>query len=503
MWRLRLSYWSLVCLRILAAVFTYGYIHPDVYFQSGEIWARSYAFPGLAAVAGPSTVDLPWEWQPKPPGQSRSVLPMMILVAIPQWLFARLPSAFVSSVCILTTERLWMCILTIIADFAIGHLSLTLSGSQSESWRSQILFALGGPAFTFLTMTFSNTLEMFVVLALMCLVLPPAPRISPARAFLIGMVSSFGIFVRFTFPLFVWPLGVYWFVRQRPRPLQVSIAFIGAAVIALVCVLVDTYWFTGLRGISICQPSSWVLTPVNNFLYNVRVENLEQHGLHPRWTHALVNFPLLFGGPITLLLAGSYWARHWTTTLAHQRVLILMTVASVFGFSLAPHQEARFLLPLFPSIILLLALPTLRSASVCANFAAWTIVFSVLFGYLHQAGVSNLLCNPPPELRDEKGHLLFYNTYMPPLHALARKETANLRVHDAAGSETKLQRILGELAANCSPIYIAAPASVNMSPLAVTKVNSFWPHMSLESLPMGLGELALTLYRFRSNCTNH
>jgi phosphatidylinositol glycan class Z len=35
-------------------------------------------------------------------------------------------------------------------------------------------------------------------------------------------------------------------------------------------------------------------------MYNVKTENLSEHGLHPRYLHLLVNMPLLFG-PLALL----------------------------------------------------------------------------------------------------------------------------------------------------------------------------------------------------------
>lgn len=42
-----------------------------------------------------------------------------------------------------------------------------------------------------------------------------------------------------------------------------------------------------------------VITPLNNLLYNLNVDNLAQHGLHPRYTHFVINLPLLFG-PLAL-----------------------------------------------------------------------------------------------------------------------------------------------------------------------------------------------------------
>ena len=40
-------------------------------------------------------------------------------------------------------------------------------------------------------------------------------------------------------------------------------------------------------------------------LYNLDTKNLAEHGIHPRVTHLLVNFPLLLG-PVVLLAFGSF-----------------------------------------------------------------------------------------------------------------------------------------------------------------------------------------------------
>lgn len=38
-----------------------------------------------------------------------------------------------------------------------------------------------------------------------------------------------------------------------------------------------------------------VITPINNLLYNLNLDNLAQHGIHPRYTHFAINLPLLYG----------------------------------------------------------------------------------------------------------------------------------------------------------------------------------------------------------------
>ena len=39
----------------------------------------------------------------------------------------------------------------------------------------------------------------------------------------------------------------------------------------------------------------WKCTPFNFIMYNVVPGNLDQHGTHPHWLHALVNLQILYG----------------------------------------------------------------------------------------------------------------------------------------------------------------------------------------------------------------
>ena len=94
---------------------------------------------------------------------------------------------------------------------------------------------------------------------------------------------------------------------------------LGAALSVGVAVLADSVYFGSLRIAidghaldesptmfltTLASPLKWskitwqgtlTLTPLNNLLYNINVDNVKQHGLHPRYLHLLVNFPLLFG----------------------------------------------------------------------------------------------------------------------------------------------------------------------------------------------------------------
>ena len=41
--------------------------------------------------------------------------------------------------------------------------------------------------------------------------------------------------------------------------------------------------------------TSLTITPMNNIIYNIQRGNLESHGLHPVYTHLVVNLPMICG----------------------------------------------------------------------------------------------------------------------------------------------------------------------------------------------------------------
>lgn len=72
-------------------------------------------------------------------------------------------------------------------------------------------------------------------------------------------------------------------------------------------------------------------------------KNLELHGTHARYIHSLVNMPLLFG-PAVLAVCFKVKARFLPTA----GIVVPLTLLSI-----APHQEARFLLPLIMPLSIL------------------------------------------------------------------------------------------------------------------------------------------------------
>ena len=121
-------------------------------------------------------------------------------------------------------------------------------------------------------------------------------------------------------------------------------------------VLVDSLYFADLTLRKLLTfdllLGDWKLTPLNFLIFNLTPGNAAQFGSDDRLTHILVNLPLLFG-PLALL----FWLSLPRLPVKEKGVtlvLLLSFITPLLAFSLLDHQEPRFLLPLLPSLLLLL-----------------------------------------------------------------------------------------------------------------------------------------------------
>ena len=73
----------------------------------------------------------------------------------------------------------------------------------------------------------------------------------------------------------------------------------GFLITIFTIVLVDSLYYGDLtlKKIWLLTMSwdDWKCTPFNFIMYNVVPGNLDQHGTHPHWLHALVNLQMLYG----------------------------------------------------------------------------------------------------------------------------------------------------------------------------------------------------------------
>ena len=266
---------------------------------------------------------------------------------------------------------------------------------------------------------------------------------------LLGCIIALGLFVRFTFAGFVAPAVAYHIlgtlppvrvgkrcVCDAPRHACVRVASVSSAGHALservargarsavfvvagflaTCVplaALDTWYYESPVRVRVrlapCLGSlmphltnsvrctqTLVIKPLTLLLYNLDPSNLAQHGTHPRWLHAIVNMPMLYGPPLLLaVLAMATSAKKEGDAVApatnagtcgrSYSVAQLMTATVVVRgggivnaevsrphrlgwvvqvplalLSAAPHQEPRFLVPLVVPVAVLAGLVVSR-----------------------------------------------------------------------------------------------------------------------------------------------
>jgi phosphatidylinositol glycan class Z len=350
-------YILLLLLRFLG-VFQRGYIHPDEFFQGGqELFfgrqARRYLTRDYVVT------NLPWEFEPK--HAVRSIVPPAFMTLLPIRLYATLRHFFsmgfladddlpitcqkslresssslwmlspamenLSGVEILLVPRFFMTLLSII--FLDGSLWLLSSISQRRLIRGNgppigvVALASSWPCLVFGSRPFTNCLEAMVLAFLLVIVaamvecgetnhlkVKPTTKKTKHEAFfslvLIGATCSVGIFVRFTFAFFAFPV-VALFLWHRWKSLAgcrlkhmvhdgllLSFSFL---LVSFAFVWVDKRYYSWQRKIDcdsgICDGGPEFssgsmldyIAPFNAFRYNSNPANLAEHGLHPRITH--------------------------------------------------------------------------------------------------------------------------------------------------------------------------------------------------------------------------
>jgi phosphatidylinositol glycan class Z len=282
------------------------------------------------------------------------------------------------------------------------------------------------------------------------------------KTFTLGSLLTFGFFTRFTFLFFFFPIG-FELVRHQDALLleqytkkqdkvdpaafggpsifkrlvtciQILLqGFLAFLIWSSIMIFVDTWYFQDTNG--------FVISPWNNLLYNLKHENVAQHGIHPRITHTFVNMPMLFG--LTFLVTmwrfvHSIW--YQKTMSSSTQWLYACVLIPLCLISVSPHQEPRFLLPLTVPLHLLLARKRMsKSLQVLSTTINLLMLF--FFGFFHQAGIVPMLLSiqePSPSFHRPwlgdpcqfnrsvasasffaSSTLVFYKTYMPPRFLLA------------------------------------------------------------------------------------
>ncbi|KAG2735997.1 hypothetical protein G9P44_000087 [Scheffersomyces stipitis] len=397
----RSYYLVLLALRFYFALAN-SYIHPDEHFQSMEVICNK-----ILHYSG----NLPWEFTSGNQARSMGPLYLMygpILYSI-KWLGLQLTPLQIWYV-----VRLQNVFLTwIITDMCIYRLLPT----KPERIKGVYFTLSSYVTLVYQSHLFSNSIETCLLLLAIVIInnLRFAQEIktksdenSPNSSLLwLGVIVSIGVFNRVTFPAFL--VLPFWYVLTYVWCHKVSGIYlaIGAIVPTYLFILIDSLSFGKSWAQIIASPfdlDSYVITPLNNLIYNTNYSNLAQHGIHPYYTHILVNLPQLLGPGILFLFKTSYWK---TTPF-------LSIVSGIVVLSLVPHQELRFLIPIVPLACCCFDLysystnyegklrQSLLGSISLKSWYIFNIAMAMLMGVFHQGGVVPAL--------DELHLQLFQNT---------------------------------------------------------------------------------------------
>ncbi|KAJ2744103.1 alpha 1,2 mannosyltransferase [Coemansia sp. BCRC 34301] len=488
---MRFIYLALVAARVLLSVLP-SYIHPDEFFQGPEIAAGDILH---------TTALRTWEFDPAAP--VRSIVPLYAFAA-PPMLVLRLLGLHLTPWRLFASSRVFMALVSLAVDAGVYHAIRRSRGVRP----ALLLLASSHCLAVFHVHTFANAFASAVLATCFAL-------LARARWLALGAGLALGCFAHVTFAAFALPLGVAALVSSSGKLTgRVVRLAAGGVLAATIIILIDSLYYGSLT-----------IALVNNVAYNSRRENLAAHGIHPQYTHALVNMPLLFG-PLCLVLA-----------LVRPRSLIDVTafasvVCGVSLLSLAPHQEARFLLPALPGMaICLRSYVRSRFPFFWPVWIAFNAALFVVFGALHQAGVvpviahlaesvwpsaqcrvigADALCGPGLSVAAAKltTTVLLVSTYMAPRHLLAQTGDANARIDlvdlvgfDHAQIRARLNEAVhvnaslvhsapaGELVFKQTATLLVVPGSVNINGIAppdahfhLVPVFRYAPHVNFDHM---------------------
>lgn len=289
-----------------------------------------------------------------------------------------------------------------------------------------------------------------------------------------------------------------------------------ATVFALLAIAADTIFYADTT-------SGIVISPLNSLRYNTNTANLSTHGLHPHYQHFLINLPQLLGPVFMLLLlrppplsvSALLSASPPPATTAAWTALTGIALLSLF-----PHQEARFLVPAVPLLLIavahtsfpcrpaakisgktgLRALPKASAAAITAAtgqptttvtaIGAWALfntIMGFLMGVYHQGGVVPVQLAIPdlvaPALPNVDNHdnshshvttttiknmpqtvqVFWWKTYPPPTWLIGNHPTVRVRSTDLRGmTGTEMLARLDAAVPACADASASASASASV-----------------------------------------
>ncbi|XP_043671977.1 GPI mannosyltransferase 4 [Vespula pensylvanica] len=488
------SYWILAIFRILLTfVPQSGYIHPDEYFQAIEVISGDHF-----------DIDVykPWEYNATFPIRTIFIPQMIvgtsysILKILSPYAFYFFGTSLILPYYLIVFPRLFICILSFISDYCLYKICCMCG----QNYKVRLItFASSYVMLTYATRVFSNSIELILTSLLLfytsqCMVysekviiksdylsnkydeakngvervkyyklLRLLPSHSLNHCFKIATITVIGIFNRPTFVAFAFPPIFFWLQRGLGSKtigllhfhLRMFTFILCGIPTAIFFIIVDSFYFgyltMGEIGNLDISLNNFVVTPFNFLKYNANSKNLEDHGLHPRFLHFLLNIPLLYNvlGIIGLLtfarMLFSGLKGKWLELPRIQSIVSLMITSFIVPVALLsffPHQEPRFIIPVIFPLVFLYA-PKLNHVSGVDTIShikqnnptnympqkifkptklqiIWyffNIILCLFYGFIHQGGVFPLTLRMSAELKAKPHltHIHLYTSYIYPI----------------------------------------------------------------------------------------
>ncbi|KAK4055890.1 alpha 1,2 mannosyltransferase [Microbotryomycetes sp. JL221] len=462
---------TLVWLRWWIAISSTSVIHPDEHFQNSEI-AAGIVFDYDTQSSG--QLLRTWEWQAALP--VRSVVPVSSSIGLAFILLKAIVGKAPSGYQLFVAQRTFMWLASLIVDYTIFNVA-------THKRLSLILISTSPVMLTFMLRPFSNSIETILLSTCVVCYHKWSQTRSQLLLVLMSAIGSLAVFTRITFVAFAAPVAtlvVSYIVRhaietRSPRHLLPLLIMMSTfTMTSIVLATIDTITMTDSTFLNVLKNSSrLVWTPINLLFYNSSIDNLSKHGLHPRYLHFIVNWPMLFGiglWPVCMIMSSRFTKPKSVKSKSSNlstNLLIAMLIVPTCVLSIQPHQEARFLVPLILPLTLLIPQATLfqqrqrAKRKIIIFWSLWlihSVLFVTLFGYLHQGGLIPTLFKLNERLKLDKQALndvnpiqhrttttriIFWQTFMPPRHLLLplfdpsvhyKITDSNIEIIDLAGS---------------------------------------------------------------------
>ena len=512
-----------------------SYIQPDQFFQSTE---------PIAGDVFDTEVLLVWEFNASFP--LRNIF-FPQLISRPVFTAIKITGLSHSSSLVFIGPRIVTTLLSFICDYSLYKLS-EYSHRSASVMSSLIVFSSSYISTTYLTQTFSNSIETILVSLLLVNVFKSIANnyYNTYNSFIIGSILAFGFFNRPTFVLFALGPLLFWALShgydgQEKRVTQVikqlitrGLSLLTPFIISSMFLIIGDTLYYSENNFEIYENivnyrfeefvRSLVITPLNFAIYNTKTSNLANHGLHPPYFHMLVSVPMAFSilGIFAYLdffqktkqgMKSLFKPTNKPVVNVFDGLCLLTFIIPLVGFSLIPHQEPRFLIP---SLIPLCYLYANRVTSRQNLFIVWivlNVILIIFYAFIHQSGVirgvldlSQLIARRAEETID----IVFCRHYLAPRHLLnIPKNSTNIRIHDISVLElTDLDIKFNEIKAqNITDFYLMIPSCLTkqLKDLFTRHriqeyklVNQYFPHFTGEDIESSINILTTSFESIRN-----